>query len=119
MSDWLVHDSAVTSADFSPSGHRLLTATATGRLQVWDVLSGAVATPEQNERLARLAEIVAGIRIEPKTNEMVPTEGRYQKLSELGREIGGGGRCDSTNFQAQKECTPEISDLIRGILAKP
>jgi len=118
VSDWLLHDASVTSADFSPSGHRLLTATAGGRLQIWQVLSGAAATPEQNDRLARLAEIVGGLRIDLKSKELVPTDRRYQALSELRTEIGDGLRCDSTNFQAQKDCTPAIDDLIQGILAK-
>jgi WD40 repeat protein len=111
-SDWFEHDDSVVAVDFSPSGRRMLTASG-NRVRVWDVLGGADVTPEDAPRLARLAEMVGGFRIDPNTNEMVPAPERHNVEEDLRREVavrcpqgdGGSGKCPSA-----------VDDLIRTML---
>jgi WD40 repeat protein len=54
------HPAVVNSAEFSTSGDHILTACADGRARIWDL---PIGTPADIDDLARLAEEVAGYRM--------------------------------------------------------
>jgi WD40 repeat protein len=54
------HPAVVNSAEFSATGDHILTACADGRARIWDL---PVGTPADIDELARLAEGVAGYRL--------------------------------------------------------
>jgi WD40 repeat protein len=111
-SDWFEHDESVVAVDFSPSGRRMLTASG-NRVRVWDVLGGADVTPGDAPRLAHLAEMVGGFRIDPNTNEMVPAPERHDVEKDLRDEVAF--RCPQGGGPSGK-CSSAVDDLIRAML---
>jgi WD40 repeat protein len=111
-SDWFEHDNSVVAVDFSPSGRRMLTASG-NRVRVWDVLGGADVTPGDAPRLAHLAEMVGGFRIDPNTNEMVPAPERHDVEKDLRDEVAF--RCPQGGGPSGK-CSSAVDDLIRAML---
>lgn len=73
--------------DVSPSGRKLLTASSDGSIRVWDLAGSEDATDQERLWLARLAEILSGMRIDPATNEAVPEPRAFEALKALRRDI--------------------------------
>jgi hypothetical protein len=84
----LTHPLGVYSADISPDGRRVATATYSsdlGTARVWDVLLGSDSVDDAN-RLADLAEVVGGYRVNELGSVMVLDE--TQRRERVGRLLG-------------------------------
>jgi WD40 repeat protein len=74
------HPAVVNSAEFSASGDHILTACADGRARIWDL---PVGTPADIDELARLAEGVAGYRMNDDTIQLTPLDAPVASLQAL------------------------------------
>lgn len=113
-SAWFEHDSAVNTAAFSPSGRRILTGTASGELRVWDLfVPGEGEGDEERLWLARLAESLSGMRIDPRTNEVVlaphPEEALARLRDDVERACPGAA--------PSPRCASPTARLVRAVLA--
>jgi WD40 repeat protein len=114
-SDWFKHDGSVTAAAFSPSGRKLLTASSDRHVRVWDLAGSADATGQDRLWLARLAELLSGMRIDPGTNEAVPAPKAVDALESLRREIERG--CPGATSDPPG-CASSTNRLLRAVLGK-
>ncbi|HEX8114809.1 MAG TPA: WD40 repeat domain-containing protein, partial [Kofleriaceae bacterium] len=112
-SDWFEHDGSVTAASFSPSGRKLLTASTDGLVRVWDLAGTGDATGQDRRWLARLAEILSGMRIDPETNEAVPAPAAFATLESLRGEIQHA--CPGTLIDPPG-CASATTGLIRSVI---
>jgi WD40 repeat protein len=83
----LEHQDRVTSAAFSPDGRRVVTASKDSTARVWDVLLQCCSSRADAERLATLAEIVAGVEVSD-TGALAPVDfDRRKRMTELVRSV--------------------------------
>ncbi|HEX8111232.1 MAG TPA: hypothetical protein VF516_26065 [Kofleriaceae bacterium] len=112
-SDWFEHDGSVSAVDFSPSGRKLLTGSSDGSVRIWDLASGEDATEQERRWLARTAEILSGLHIDPGTGDAVPETRAFEALEALRRDIERA--CPDAT---RPGCASAASDLIRKVLGK-
>lgn len=79
LTDVLRHESNVTAAEFSPDGRRIVTATATGTLRVWDVAAKSTRCPAW---LPHLADAMAGESLN-ENGEFQPIDNAEQILHDI------------------------------------
>ena len=112
-SDWYEHDGPVISANFSATARKLVTASTDGRIKVWDVLGTSDATGDAGQWLARLAELISGVRIDPRTNEVRPAPYNGDAVDALRQEIAR--ECRGVTSHSEK-CVSDAGVFIRGVL---
>ena len=112
-SDWFEHDGSVTAASFAPSGRKLLTASTDGQVRVWELPGNGDATDNERLWLARLAEILSGMRIDPTTSEALPASHTADALEALRKEIKR--ECPGA-VTDPPGCTSATTGLIRAVL---
>jgi hypothetical protein len=84
LTEPLKHDGPVDSAQFSPDGTRIVTASRDKTARVWDIPPTAKVTPEW---LPRLAEAVAGQRLNDLSFFESLTEDQSKLLNEVRAEL--------------------------------
>ena len=112
-SDWFEHDGSVTAVDFSPSERKLLTGSTDGSVRIWDLAGSEDAAYSERRWLARLAEILSGMHIDPGTSEAALETRPFEALEALRRDIAQA--CPDA---ARPGCTSATSQLIRTVLGK-
>lgn len=108
-SDWFVHGESVRAADFDESGQHLLTLSGNSLLRVWRLLRASDATDAEALVLARLAEYISGINIDPETNEIRPAKHAATELKNLHAEVQG--LCKKPSDGAEG-CTSALVQLM-------
>lgn len=114
-SDWFEHDASVTAVDFSPSGRKLLTGSSDGSVRVWDLAGTGDAAERERLWLARLADILSGLRIDPGTNETVPAPSRFDDLEALRGEVE---RACPGAASDPPGCASATTVLVRTVIGK-
>jgi WD40 repeat protein len=112
-SDWFEHDRSVTAASFSPSGKKLLTASTDGLVRIWELPDSADTTDQERLWLARLAELLSGMRIDLATNEALPAPQEVDAFEALRQEIEA--KCPRAVVD-RPGCASGTTGLIRTML---
>jgi WD40 repeat protein len=107
-SDWFDHDGSATIATFSPGGRQLLTVSFGGNLRIWSLAGTADASDTERRLLARAAEVLSGLQIDPDTAEQVSVPRPFDALEALRGEIERA--CPAAT------CTSATVRLIRAVL---
>ena len=111
-SDWFEHGGSVTAVEFSPSGRALLTGASDGHLRLWDLAGSGDASERDRLWLARLAEILSGMRVDPATGEVVPAPHAYEALVALRADLEGA--CPAG--RGTPDCSSATIRLIRSLV---
>ena len=83
----LGHSGTVSMVDLSPDGSGLVTVSSDGVSRVWNL---SVASPEEFERLAMLAEAVAGFRVNDRGGtESLGDRDHASAIEDLDQDVGG------------------------------
>jgi hypothetical protein len=103
----------VAAASFSPSGRRLLTAGIDGSVRVWELSGAEDAGDLERIWLARLAEILSGLQINPATMRPVPAVHAHEALQVLRGEVAR--KCPGMAGQPPL-CASRTGVLVRTLL---